>query len=255
MTSTQNHDDERATRSGSWLADAAAPVLFLVGLLVLAAMGFVAAWPDMEASVFDAGTSLAADANLPSLRCPWLVTEDETAIVKAKLTNRADRPESFLVRSRITRGFLTLVRQDRQQVKLAPGETVELSWPATAEDAAYRRLIMVRVLATRSPVNPAREGYCGILVVGVSGVGGQWLYMAGVLVGLALLGGGAWLWLRPRKPLGRRDYETARRYSVLAAIVVVSLVTGMASLWLVSHVLLVAAILFSFLLLEQAYAR
>jgi hypothetical protein len=200
-------------------------------VLGLAVMAFVSAWPDMEASVFDASTSLAADGKLQSLRCPWVISTNEVATVRARFKNSADRPASFLVRTRISRGFVTLVHQDSQQVRLEPNESRELSWPVAAEDAAYGRL-----------------------VVGVSGISGQWLFAAGVFVGLALVGAGAGWWWSQRRPLGARDLATARRVGLLALIVVASLITGMLSWWLVSHLLLIASALFLFILLEQAFA-
>ena len=231
---------------------ALAPALFLAGVLWLAVMAFAAAWPDMEATVFDATTALAAKDRLRSLDCPWLMTADESTTVRATFTNDADRPASFLVRARTTRGFVTLVHEHSQQVTLAPNESRVLSWPVSAADAAYGRLVMARVLATRSAVGPARENACGILVVGVSGVGGQLLFVAGTLFGLALVGIGAGAWWSNHRPLGARDRRTARRAGVLAGTVIASLVTGMLGLWLISHALLVATFLVSLVLLEAS---
>lgn len=236
------------------LTRAGPPAIFFVGVVWLAAMGFVAAWPDMEASVFDAATSLSADADLPTLACPLVIAEDEVAAVRARFSNPADHETSFLVRTRISHGFVTLVRQESQQVRLAPGATQELSWPIEASDAAYGRLVLARVLATRGFGQPARESACGVLVLGLSGVRGAWVYAASTLAGFALMLGGAAWWWRERRPLDARQRTTVRRFGFLAFLVVVSLVTGLMAQWLVSHILLIASVLYLFALLERLYA-
>lgn len=231
-------------------ATIAAVALYFLGVVWLGAMAFAAAWPDMEASVFDSGTALAADAGLPELRCPWVMTADETAAVRVRFTNAADRPDAFLVRANISRGYASFVREDTQQVRLQPGESRELAWPVTAEDAAFDRLVLVRVLANRGLVTPARQSPCGILVLNVPGVSGQWLFVLGVLIGLALTtAGAAWWWVQ-RRPLGEAGIAAARAAGLLAVLVVASLITGMAGVWLVSHFLLVGAILYFFVWLE-----
>ena len=232
-----------------------APALFLIGLLWLAVLAFFSAWPDMEASVFDSGTASAADQRLQSLRCPWVITASETATVRATFVNRADRPASFLVRSRVSEGFQTIVREETEQVTVEPGGRRELAWPVSAADAVFDRIVMVRVLATRSAVSPAREKACGILVVGfpIQGIPGRWIFLGSILFGIALTGGGAHLWLSPRRPLRPKHQATARRAGLLAGGVISSLVVGLGGWWLVSHLLLIAAGLLVLLLLEDVY--
>ncbi|MFN2114321.1 MAG: hypothetical protein ACK2T6_01310 [Anaerolineae bacterium] len=240
----------RAARRGS-----AGPALFFAGLALLAVLAFVSAWPDMEASVFDAGTSLAADEALRSMDCPVMIAADETSSVAASFANRSDRPESFLVRSRVTRGFITLVKEDTQQVHLEPGEERTLSWPIEADNAAYRRLVMARVLATRSAVHNAREGSCGVLVIGVTGISGQALFAVLLLAALALVAAGATDWWWRRRPLLPTEQDTVRRVGALAALVAASLVLGLLGWWLPSHLALVTAALYAVLLGEQTVTR
>ena len=228
----------------------AASALYFAGIVWLAVMAFVAAWPDMEAGVFESGIAAAADAGLPGLMCPWVMTADETATVRVRFANSADRPDAFLVRANISSGFASLVRRERQQVEVKPHETVELAWPVTAADAAYGRLVLVRVLANRGLVAPARQSPCGILVLPVPGASGQGLYLLAVLIGLALSGGGAAWWWIQRRPLGEADISTARAAGLFAVIVLGSLITGMTGAWLISHLLLVGAILYFFVWLE-----
>lgn len=231
-----------------------APLLFFVGLAWLAVVAFAAAWPDMEAGAFDASTTLVADQPLRSLSCPLVLAADEERRVQARFDNPSDAPEAFLVRSRVSEGFVTVVREDSRQVALAPGGSTTLSWPVFASDAAYGRIVMVRVLATRSAVSPARQSACGILVVGIRGVPGRAIAAVAVLAGLAFVLAGAVHWRRAHRPPTPGDRRAAQRAGVLAAIVVASLVTGIGGLWLVSHLLLVVSALFAVLVVESYYS-
>jgi hypothetical protein len=234
---------------------AAAPTLYFLGVLCLAVMGFVAAWPDMEATVFDAPTALMADEKLHSLDCPWVIAADEVGTVRARFTNPAAEADSFLVRMRVSRGFVSRYREEREQVTLQPHESREVAWSIAPDDAAYRRIVMVRVLATRCALQPARENACGVFVAGVRGVRGQWLFAVGVLAGVALVAAGAlWWWLRHR-PLGGRDHDAARRVGFLAVVAGASLATGMSGWWLVSHLLLIGVVIYLLVLLEQGALR
>jgi hypothetical protein len=231
-----------------------APLLYFLGVLLVAALAFVAAWPDMEASVFDAGTSAAAAGRL-RLRCPWVIGVDEQSSIGVRFANDTDSAERFLVRTRVSRGYVTLVHQDSQEVRIEPHQAHEMSWPVEAGDAAYGRLVLARVFATRSASSPARDGACGVFVLGISGVDGDAVFLAGVLLGLVLTGAGALWWWHARRPLDVRQSSTARRVGMLAVIAIASLLTGMMGWWLLSHILLIASGLFVFMLLERAYSE
>jgi hypothetical protein len=229
--------------------------LFVLGLLILAAMAFLSSWPDLEASMFDSTTPLSAKASLRELRCPIMVAAGETAAVRAHFTNRSDRKTSFLVRSRISRGLLTYMRQDSRVIALEPGQSEVLSWPITAADAAYGRLVLARVFTTRSGDAPARQTACGILVVNVPGLPGDAVFLLGVLAGLVALGAGAAWWVAQRRPLGARDDSLRRGFGVLTLIVCGSLVAGVLGWWLPSHALLILAVLVVGALFERHVVR
>ncbi len=230
-----------------------AAIFFYLGLLWLAVLGFASAWPDMEAGVFDNATVLVADEALRDLACPWLISQGEESAIHARFDNDADRPTSFLVRTRITEGFVTLVREETRQVSLAPGASETLTWPISASDAAYGRFVMARVLAMRGPGSPARQASCGILVLGPVGIPGRVIAFAAILLGLALTGGGAIAWWRPRMPLNEGHRMTAGRAGLLAAVVLASLVTGLAGAWIPSHLLSIAAFGLVIGLLQAVY--
>lgn len=225
--------------------------LILLGLAALAVLAFVSAWPDMESSVFDASTALMADEALSGLRCPTLVTVDERASIGAVFHNPTRREQTFLVRIRISQGFVSLWRQDSRTVTLAPGQTRHLAWPITARDAAYGRLIMARVLAMSSADLAARQGHCGVLVLGLRGVAGRYVFGAGLAAAAACLVAGGLAWSTGRRPLRGRRLQAARAVGVVVAILVGSLVCGLHGWWMASHLLLLLAVLVPVAALER----
>jgi hypothetical protein len=236
--------EEAAVRgSVSKVAGPAAFASLGIGLLLLASGAFVSAWPDMEASLFDATTASVASARLGGLRCPVLMAEDEPTSVRAALNNRGAVREAFLVRARISAGFVSYWRQDSQQVVLDPGRSLALAWPVTAADAAYGRLVLARVLATRGTRLPARQQACGILVIPVRGVSGGVVFAGWLAVGLAFILCAAALLLVCRASLGPRARRGLRALTVATAITFGALLAGVAGWWLVSHAALVLAAL------------
>lgn len=227
---------------------------FVLGLTLLGFMAFLSAWPDMEASVFDSATAAMADEPLDGLRCPLAITAGEAASIRVAFHNDRDRASSFLVRSRISRGFVTLVHEETEQVRLEPGGSTELSWPINAADATYGRMVLARVLAMRGGGQPARERACGVLVLGDSALKGWQLFALGVLAGVLGVVAGGRQWYVRRRPLSGRHRSLAGAAMVLVAIVVASLAVGIIGAWLASHLLLVLAVLFLVALLYHVSA-
>jgi len=217
-------------------------LLMAAGLAAVAALAFAASWPDMEATMFDPSSAGTA-ARLGELRCPLVITADETAAVRVRFANPGSRPASFVVRSRISQGLLTLIRQDSQVVRLEPGERKDLSWPVTARDAAFGRVVLARVYATQSATQPARGASCGILVLGVTALGGVQVFALGLLGSLALLVLGAAAFAATRRPLVRRDRSLARALGALTTVVLLSLGAGLLGWWALSHVLQILFVL------------
>lgn len=215
-------------------------------------MAFLSAWPDLEASMFDPDTTLSAEHALSGLSCPLVLAANEVGNVRVNFVNPNTTRETFLVRSRISQGFLTLWREDRRPLSLAPGESRELSWPIRAGDAAYGRIVMVRILALRGSQLPARQASCGTLVAPWSGVPGRWLFVAPVLLGLTLVAAGSAWWWRAHPSPSERVRASARRGAWLLLVVLASLVAGVGGQWLPSHLLLILALLSAVISLEHS---
>ncbi len=216
--------------------------IYFIGVLLLMFFSALLAWADFEAALFDVGRDPNAQA-LESLHCPLLMNRDEAGIVVASFANPSDRPRLRTVDARISHGFITLVREDRVRFELEAGEERTYRWQISPEDAAWGRLILVRLHVLRNPPLPARTGSCGVLVMNLPfGTGAQ---IAGFTIGagLVLIAGGAALWLagerKLRPPLRTVDYLTL----AIAPVVLVALVFSILGFWMVSGGLLLLAFL------------
>lgn len=230
-------------------------VLLATSLLLMALMAFVFFWPDMEASLFDSSTTASANESLRGLRCPYVMTTAETSQIQAVFTNSEEREISFILRARISQGFVSLMRQDSEVVRIAPGERLVKAWPVTADDAAYGRLIMARIFATRSAASAAQQSSCGILLVNTTAVTGQQMVFLGLAGSLLALVAGGGLWWQLERPLSERRRAAAQDFGVVALVIFGSMVAGMGGVWVLSLLLLILSLLLLGAMVERSARR
>jgi hypothetical protein len=216
-------------------------LIFVVGFLLGMALFGIVVWPDLEASLFD--TSNRGDARLTGLRCPVMMTAKETGTVSALFKNPLERPVEFYIRTHISHGYATLKREITSNLPLAPGETQTLEWPVTPEDAAYGRLILVRVrLGPKYPL-PSRGGSCGILVVNLPYFTGNQIFafaLAASLLGMVV---GAGLWVVANRPLNRPGRDVTRAMGALAGSVLIGTVVGLLGWWMFGVIIFTITVL------------
>jgi hypothetical protein len=199
-------------------------VLFSIGLLLGMALAGVTIWADFEAVLFNPG--LSHEAPLRSLRCPAMITTSETGKVTASLRNPLERSTERYVRTHITDGYVTLMREINNSVPLAPGEKQRLEWAVTADDAAFDRFILVKVMVRGRYPLPSRQGTCGILVVGVPLLEGSQVFSLAFAVSLLGMVAGYGLWFRASRPLGTQRRQVSRAMIAVAGSVVVGTIVG-----------------------------
>lgn len=207
-------------------------ILFTLGFLIGLVIFVAAVWADFEAAMFD--TAIKGDRALRPVSCPVLITRGETGTVSAGFHNPLDRPVNYFVRTRISRGFVTYMWEHKELLPVAPGETGRLEWTVTPEDAAYGRVVLVKVLLMGNYPLPSRQATCGILTLDVPYLSGKQVLALGVaasLVGMALGGG---LWFSASRPLNEGSpRELARAMGALGGSVVVGIVVAFLGPWLV----------------------
>lgn len=150
-------------------------LIYLVGIAAGAALTGLSAWGDIEANTFDA--AIQAEEPLKTLRCPVFIGKDETGYITAKIENTAGREVQPLVRARITQGFATLMREEKNREAIPAGESLTVQWAITANDAAYHEIIMASIYQFSNYSLPSRRGSCGVVVVPVAGLTGQQFYI------------------------------------------------------------------------------
>ena len=223
------------------LAGAVGVLLFSAGLLLGLALFGSAAWADLEASLFD--TSLSGDATLKTLRCPVLMTASEAGTAAATLSNPFERPTEFTIRAHVTQGFVTLMRELNFKLPLDPGDKGTLEWEVTPDDAAYGRLIMVRVRVYPKYPIPSRHASCGILVLDVPQLTGNQV-LAFVLAGSLLsIAAGIALWIAVNRGPGTTGREVTRAMGALAACVLVGTIVALAGWWVFGVILFAITLL------------
>jgi len=202
----------------------------LLGMLLIGA----SVYADFESMLFD--VSIAADGDIRPIVCPILMSSKEIKEVRAVVKNTTDYPMNSLVRTHVSMGHLTLMREIEQRVQLAPNEKQRLSWLVSAEDAAFGHLILVKVIMLKSG-DPSHKGSCGIIVLNLpSNLKGFHLYFGLLFVSLvALLGGFRMWWNHGRYYTGRR-LEVTRSMVGFTIIVVGGLAFSLVGLWEISAV-------------------
>ncbi len=221
--------------------------VFALGLLLGLAFSALVTWAALEANLF-AATPGSGDEPLTTLKSPIIMTTRESGTIVATFSNPSEFTLLRTIRVHISSGFVTLVREESAQFTLGPGESRELQWTVTPQDAAWGRLILVRVHELRNHPLPARTGSCGILVVDLPYVTGDQVVILTIGSSLLLMLGGMGLWAlgsRPLRGLRPVDYGLVG----LAGIVFVGMLVSLTGWWQVSALLLVITV---FLLVSLA---
>lgn len=211
-----------------WLAT----LLFILGIVLGTLLAGVAVWGDLEAFLFD--SAITPEAPLTTLRCPILMTATQTDTVGITLRNTSDRATSFYVRAHISLGFVTLMSEENSRLPLEPGQSGRLEWPIYPGDAAFGRVILVRVHVLPNAPFPYRAASCGIVLVNLPGLlpGDAW-YAIGLVISLACAAGGIALWITSNRPLQGRALLVARVQGALIGAVSLSVLFAVLKLWLV----------------------
>lgn len=217
--------------------------LFLIGVLVGLLFNAFVVWAQFEASLWD--DSPTEDEALDGFHCPLIITSAETGVVRIEYKNTIDRPINPLIRTRITKGFTILQREETDRPDIQPGETAHLEYTVTASDAAWDRFILVRVYAFPQLSMPSRNGSCGILVLKIPLVNGTFVIFLSLIISLGGMGSGIWLWKKVNFPFTDRTYNAFRAMVVLAAIILLGLILELLSVWGLATVIL----LFTFIIM------
>jgi hypothetical protein len=216
-------------------------LIFAAGVVLGMALFGSAVWGDFEATLFD--TSMRGNAPLKTLRCPVMITSAGPGTVTATFTNPLEKPIDYYIRAHITQGYVTLMREEITNLALDPGETQAVQWTVTPDDAAYGRLILLRVrLAAKYPL-PSRHGSCGILVVDLPYFSGNLIFAFALAASLLSMASGAGLWVVANRPLSGPGLDVTRAMGALAGSVLAGTIVALLGWWLPGGLILVFTVL------------
>lgn len=174
-------------------------VLTIMGSLVLVYLGVLTMWGEIEASFFN--SAMRSDEPLQSLNCPAVITPSETAYVSGKFDNPSDRVVDMEVRTYVSAGFVTLMNEYITTFPLEPGETKIVEVPIAAMDAAYDRIVMVRMHQMKRVPFPYKNAACGIVLVRVAALTGAQFVAISLGLGVLFSAGGIALWALHARPI------------------------------------------------------
>lgn len=216
-------------------------IIYLIGLVCGLLVAAGAIWPDLEASLFD--PSLRFEEQL-ALRCPvFLTAADELGEVRVTIVNpSAERPARIPVRARFSDGYVTLMREVNATLELDPGGRETLAYEISASDAAYNRLILVRVLAFRSSPFPGGQATCGVLWLDTPLISGGLLLALLLLASLGGMGYGSYVMWRNGR-FSSRAAELSRFMMGVVGLILVAMLAGLLGWWLIGTIALALVVL------------
>lgn len=195
-------------------------LLLTTGILLGFILSSLMIWGDLEASLFTSG--LRADKSLSTLKCPIVITTNETGKITATLKNPTEKPlERYLI-ANVSEGYASLVREIRTNLPIPPEEKQKVEWKIYPEDAAFNeRVILFRVYINPRHPHPSLGGNCGVVRVNIDGITGNQIMGSSILLTFASIGLGAAL-----IELGHRSAQKQSRNSINSAYALTGLVVG-----------------------------
>lgn len=224
-------------------------IVFGVGVLIAVLLAGTSALAEYEAALFDSGTR--ADRPLNTLYCPALISSTEAGKVTVSVSNPSDYEVNPVVKARISARSAIFIREEVEQVILKPGEKQTLRWPVFAEDAAYRRLVLVRVLVGPSYPLDSRTTSCGIVVVDLAGLTGTQIQLGAIFLSALLMATGWLSWTKINPVRSGRKAELGNGLRFMGMIALLGMLTTFTNWWLASLLCVIACLLLGVILLGR----
>ena len=167
-------------------------VLFFIGYLVVVFMIGLSVMGDFESYQFY--PSIIGDKFFRFLDCPVMMAESEVGTITATIANPIDSKITPTVWVYISEGFTTLVREDRLNLTLEPGESQPIQWTITKDDAAYGNWVLVKIFVFSQYPLPSTHGSCGVFTADFMGLTGKQAHILSIAASgvLMVVGGGMW---------------------------------------------------------------
>lgn len=208
-------------------------LVFSLGVLIGMALFIAATWADVE-SVFYGFNSYGNELT-NTMRCPYIITSDETGSITASFKNTSDQ----LIRPtvRFQASSFGAFRIETTRMQLEPGQTQVVEWTVSEENMVLDRFIFANFYTFASYPLEDVEQTCGIIMLDLPGISGSLVTYGAVALSLLAMAGGIALWYAANKPLRNRSTEVLRAFYTLASVVVLGLVSIAFAWWPVGIIL------------------
>ena len=226
-------------------------LIFVIGIALGMVFQGSAVWGDFEASLFD--STLPADAALDTLSCPVVINSHEQGTVSASFTNDASKVVNIRIRTHITDGLVTLMREENTIVPVNPGETGQAHWLVFPENAVWRHFILVRVFQFSAFQTPSRTGSCGILVIDFFNLSGNGIVIFIIATSFLCMVLGAGLLLINSRPFNSQALSAAAGLGLLGALVITGIFVSLSGSYMAGGGLIVLTILLLAAMLPFAF--
>jgi len=224
-------------------------VCLITGMFLLVFLGIISISGEVEATFFNAG--LKSDEPLSTLHCPAVITNNEVGIVSGNFYNPSDKIINMEVRTYVTDGYVTLMDEIIINFILGPGENKIVEVPVTAEDAAYNRIVMVRMHQMKRIPLPYQNAACGIVVVNLPFLTGMQFIILTIGLGVLLSAGGITLWAVNAKPIVWDRLRNFQAMIFLTVTAIASTVTSLLNLWALALIITIVWLLMGLSMIWQ----
>lgn len=219
-------------------------IIFFIGFLIGVLLLGLSVIGDFESNQFY--PSIIGDRFFKSLDCPVMMAESEEGTITAKLVNPIDSKVTPTVWIHISEGNTTLLREDRVNLTLQPGESQSIQWTITKDDTAYGYWVLVKIFVYSQYPLPSSHGSCGVFTADFKGLTGEQAHILTMATSGVLMVVGGGMWFLSNRPLRGKATQNMRRALIIMGSAVSSgVITTLigSHLWIISGVILIPCLL------------
>lgn len=198
----------------------------VLGFLVCGIM----VWGDLEGSMFTNGIN--GEVSLRNLKCPVIITADEIGTISTTLKNPVDKDSDRFLRAYVSEGYASLAREIKTKVPLPASGKNKVEWKISADDAAFKRVVLFQVYVNAKYPYPSMSGNCGVIRINVPWINGRQIFALSSLSAVTFFGLGAVLWELGVRPAEQRTRSRCSAVYFLAGVLTITALFSYFGLWI-----------------------
>ena len=206
--------------------------LALLGMVLAAILNTSLTVPAYEAFSYFRNTNQIEHKTLNGLSCPRMVGQGQPAVFNLKVRNSAEKLLQASIRMHFAGPHSDFT--DQQNFTIPAGESQVFTWRAGEGDVIYGRMILADFFLISSP---NRYATCAVIILPWR-MNGAVILWVGVILSLALMAAGSYLWLNKVVIKDLHRPYVARSILALEGIAALGLVFSLLGAWPVSIILI-----------------